>query len=374
MLDLLSVTLILCLLATRASLRGRFTCCRRSPGLDAMLSAPPDALSAHEIMCSDPEANRKIWGPGSVLLQLLAVQDSIGEPWDLNGDTFLRIQWGELLSSPPQAVKGLDVMWRSFDPIGRAGESRMTTSKFVDWEEHFKTTHTVYEPSSALFFYRRAADWTSVSFVPRPAINIQHAGKPILSARDLPFVGEGSVKRTRDTDIKPPAKRMKEFSLGPRHNPSRSKKAGPDKKSVQVTQHKKRSRFPGWCDESAASGGGTGAALCFCGGGSQTLEGGTWERQRGGAGGTAAVLAALSPCPPPASTVHTPGTNRQVGRAVSARRPPAGTVNTPGTNRQVGRAVSASTFGIMSLPLRPKMQCCGRVVVLELVPMLFTTC
>jgi hypothetical protein len=230
---------------------------KASPGLDAMLTAPLDALSAHEIMRSDPEANRKIWGPGSVLLQLLAVQDSIGEPWDLNGDTFLRIQSGELLSSPPQAVKGLDVMWRSFDPIGRAGESRMTTSKFVDWEERFKTTHTVYEPSSALVFYRRAADWTSVSFVPRPAINIQHAGKPILSARDLPFVGEGSVKWTRDTDIEPPAKRMKgkslaagklelmnrtEFSLGPRRNPSRSKKAGPVKKSVQVTQHKKRSR------------------------------------------------------------------------------------------------------------------------------------
>ncbi|KAJ7877260.1 hypothetical protein B0H14DRAFT_3436212 [Mycena olivaceomarginata] len=166
---------------------------KASPGLDAMLTAPLDALSAHEIMRSDSEANRKIWGPGSVLLQLLAVQDSIGEPWDLNA-----------------SVKGLGVMWRSFDPIGRAGESRMTTSKFVDWEERFKTTHTVYEPSSALVFYHRAADWTSVSFVPRPAINIQHAGKPIPSARDLPFVGEGSVKRTRDTDIEPPAKRMKD--------------------------------------------------------------------------------------------------------------------------------------------------------------------
>ncbi|KAJ7364817.1 hypothetical protein DFH08DRAFT_799131 [Mycena albidolilacea] len=189
-----------------------------------------------------------IWGPGSVLLQLLAVQDSIGEPWDLNGDKFLHIQSGELLSSPPQAVKGLDFMWRSFDPIGRAGESRMTTSKFVDWEECFKSTHTVYEPSSALVFYHRAADWTSVSFVPRPAINIQHTGKYILSAQDLPFVGERSMKRTRDTDIEPPAKRMKESSLGPRRNPSRSKKAGPVKNSVQVTQHKKRSRFPGWVE------------------------------------------------------------------------------------------------------------------------------
>ncbi|KAJ7348563.1 hypothetical protein DFH08DRAFT_1000504 [Mycena albidolilacea] len=170
-------------------------------------------------MRSDSEANRKIWGPGSVLLQLLVVQDSIREAWNLNSDTFLRIQSGELLSSPPQAVKGLDVMWRSFDPIARAGELRMKTSKLVDWEEQFRTTHTVYEPSSSLVFYRRTADCTSVSFVPQPAVRIEHDRKPILLAQDLPsreeLVGERQVKRTGDGEIELPVKRMKALATRP---------------------------------------------------------------------------------------------------------------------------------------------------------------
>ncbi|KAF8173334.1 hypothetical protein K438DRAFT_1980883 [Mycena galopus ATCC 62051] len=75
-----------------------------------MLTPALAALSAHSLMRSDPMANRKIWGPGLILFQLLAIQHSLNEPWDLNGDTFLRIQAGDLVPSPPAAVEGLNVM------------------------------------------------------------------------------------------------------------------------------------------------------------------------------------------------------------------------------------------------------------------------
>jgi hypothetical protein len=67
------------------------------------------------------------------------------------------------------------------------------------------------------------------------------------------------VKRTRDGEIEPPAKRMKgkslavvglkqmdkiesSESLGPRRNPTRNRKATPVQKSVQVPMRKKRSK------------------------------------------------------------------------------------------------------------------------------------
>ncbi|KAJ7364392.1 hypothetical protein DFH08DRAFT_798738 [Mycena albidolilacea] len=130
----------------------------------------------------------------------------------------------------------VDVMWRSFNLIGRAEELRMKTSKLVDWEEQFWTTHTVYEPSSSLVFYRCTVDWTSVSFVLRPSVRIKHDGKPILLAQDLLSreepVGERWVKRTGDEEIELPGKQMKESSefLGPQRNPTHSRKATPVQK------------------------------------------------------------------------------------------------------------------------------------------------
>ncbi|KAF8124675.1 hypothetical protein K438DRAFT_2002537 [Mycena galopus ATCC 62051] len=157
-----------------------------SPALHQMLTPALAALSAHSLMRSDPTANRKIWGPGLILFQLLAIQRSLNEPWDLNGDTFLRIQAGILILSPPEAVEGLDAMWRSTDPIVRAKESQITTAGFGPLEETFKAAHAVYETSSTLIFYRPGGNGTPGTHPSSEPIRIQHIGRVILFSQDLP--------------------------------------------------------------------------------------------------------------------------------------------------------------------------------------------
>ncbi|KAJ7930507.1 hypothetical protein B0H13DRAFT_2309460 [Mycena leptocephala] len=116
-----------------------------SPALDAMLNVALDALSANELMRLDPLANKKIWGPRSVLLQLLAIQHSLDEPWNFNGETFLQIQAGRLRLSQPRAIEGLHEMWLAIDPVVRAREieNQMSTSGVVEWEARFKAAHSL---------------------------------------------------------------------------------------------------------------------------------------------------------------------------------------------------------------------------------------
>ncbi|KAF8145257.1 hypothetical protein K438DRAFT_1782092 [Mycena galopus ATCC 62051] len=147
-----------------------------SPALHQMLTPALAALSAHSLMRSDPMANRKIWGPGLILFQLLAIQHSLNEPWDLNGDTFLRIQAEDLVPSPPAVVEGLNIMWKSTDPIVRTKESQITTTEFGPLEETFKGYHAVYETSSALIFYRQEGNWTTRTHASPEPIRIQHIG------------------------------------------------------------------------------------------------------------------------------------------------------------------------------------------------------
>ncbi|KAF8131762.1 hypothetical protein K438DRAFT_1998806 [Mycena galopus ATCC 62051] len=169
-----------------------------SAALQEMLTPAFAALNAHEFMRADDSANRKIWGPGMILFQLLAVQHSLGEPWNLNGDIFLQIQAGNLVSAPPQAVEGLHAMWKAIDPIVRARELRKSSAEFVWWEHEFKTAHAVYESPSPLVFYRYTGN--PQVLLPRAPIHITHAGRQILSLQDLP-VAPVHVPRRREREI-----------------------------------------------------------------------------------------------------------------------------------------------------------------------------
>ncbi|KAJ7331065.1 hypothetical protein DFH08DRAFT_815150 [Mycena albidolilacea] len=170
-----------------------------SPALEQMLVAPLAALSAHNLMCLKSEGSQKVFGPGCVLLQLLAIQHSLGEPWNLNGDTFVHIESGCLVPSPPLCLQGRNAMWESINPLVRAFESKMTTSQLVDWAEQFKAAHTAYDSMSSLVFYRWAMHSDSEAAASMPAIHIVHKGQPILFPSDLPqaepqkkrvFIGE----------------------------------------------------------------------------------------------------------------------------------------------------------------------------------------
>ncbi|KAF7372007.1 hypothetical protein MVEN_00058900 [Mycena venus] len=184
--------------SVEASLRWMKGCLfEPTPALDAMLNTALGELSAHELMRTDPLANRKIWGPGSVLFQLLAIQHSLDEPLNLNGDTFLNIQAGRLRLSPPQAVEGLHEMWLAFDPVVRAREiqNQMSTSRVLEWEARFKAAHTVFENSADLVFYRRDVGWNPEIIPPRPAVNIWYNERAIILLQDLPPPEQQGEKR-----------------------------------------------------------------------------------------------------------------------------------------------------------------------------------
>ncbi|KAF8162083.1 hypothetical protein K438DRAFT_1776152 [Mycena galopus ATCC 62051] len=60
-----------------------------SAALQEMLTPVFAALNAHELMRGDDLANRKIWGPGMILFQLLAIQAGRRERESLGEEVFL---------------------------------------------------------------------------------------------------------------------------------------------------------------------------------------------------------------------------------------------------------------------------------------------
>ncbi|KAJ7932010.1 hypothetical protein B0H13DRAFT_1857428 [Mycena leptocephala] len=169
-----------------------------TPALEAMLVEPLAALVEHPLLDQDIDAVRKIFGLGSVFLQLLAIQHSLGEAWDLNGQTFADIQTGLLLASPPSAVRGMDAMWASADPIIVAGENQLSTAQLATFEAIFNSAHTHYFTNSPVVFYKY--NWHSAAppmELPRPHIRIQHQGQDILLAGHLPVDTRSKKRRFR---------------------------------------------------------------------------------------------------------------------------------------------------------------------------------
>ncbi|KAJ7605158.1 hypothetical protein B0H17DRAFT_1189636 [Mycena rosella] len=168
-----------------------------SPALDAMLTAPLAALTEHDLLRSDTTANKKIWSLGSVFLQLLAVQHSLGEAWDLNGDTFSQIQAGLLVPSSTRALAALDSMWLSIDPISIRSQRQLTVSQFLKFSEEFKARHTIYDASTRLAFYHRIAE-PDAALVPPATVPITQNGRTIRFAADLPSKIAIPLKRQFD--------------------------------------------------------------------------------------------------------------------------------------------------------------------------------
>ncbi|KAJ7442916.1 hypothetical protein B0H11DRAFT_2251196 [Mycena galericulata] len=240
-----------------------------SPALEAMMAQPLSALAKHEYMDQDGTANQKMWGPGAILLQLLAIQfgrpknrqtsNSIGPwltaptssdsgcaiiaskaglgskdrdfiqrildsalCWNLNGETFSHIQNGLIARSPPQSLRALDAMWESVDPRARGKGAKVDAAQLATFEAQFKNDHTVYFNTSDLTFYRRVG--TSGQGTSPRNIRIKYQDRSILSALDLPpktatpdkrkFEG-GDVFDSEDTEPREPVKRKKKYETKP---------------------------------------------------------------------------------------------------------------------------------------------------------------
>ncbi|KAJ7850598.1 hypothetical protein B0H13DRAFT_2360583 [Mycena leptocephala] len=126
----------------------------------------------------------KIFGLGSVFLQLLAIQYSHGEPWDLSGRTFSDIQQGRLVTTPPSAAGALEVMWRAVDPIYVAADNDLSTAQLATFENIFRAAHTYYVEDSSVIFCEYLPLPNPPSS-PLPLIYIQRARKDIRFATDV---------------------------------------------------------------------------------------------------------------------------------------------------------------------------------------------
>ncbi|KAJ7817406.1 hypothetical protein B0H13DRAFT_1922938 [Mycena leptocephala] len=118
---------------------------------------------------------------GGVNLTILAIQHFLGEVWNLNGETLSYIQAGHLVSSAPSANAALDVMWLSVDLVVTGRE---VMAQLLSLKTEFLDAHTIHENSSDVIFYRRISDSNpDMTLVP---VNIEHAGRAIHTAVDLP--------------------------------------------------------------------------------------------------------------------------------------------------------------------------------------------
>ncbi|KAJ6543120.1 hypothetical protein B0H19DRAFT_1239236 [Mycena capillaripes] len=201
-----------------------------TPALEAMLEEPLAALAIHPLLRNDPFAHRKIWGAGSVLFQLLAIQHSLGIPLDLNGHTFSELQNGDLTLEPPRAVAALEAMWSSIDPIAVAAENGWSSPQLAEYEDMFTAKHSVYFSPCDITFY------VSLGFMAskRAPIRIQHNGRDILFAHQLPSDARPEKRRFEEVDS---GDQLEDDFDPPRPEPKRSRKWLPKATPPGCTLH-----------------------------------------------------------------------------------------------------------------------------------------
>ncbi|KAJ7643191.1 hypothetical protein B0H17DRAFT_1148630 [Mycena rosella] len=98
-----------------------------TPELDAVLQPVLEVLLVHAHLADLPESDRneRVMGVGSALLQLLAVQDQLKEPLNLNGDLLNDFLDGRVVHCSSDGDRGLDAMFASIPLPRRAEHSRV---------------------------------------------------------------------------------------------------------------------------------------------------------------------------------------------------------------------------------------------------------
>ncbi|KAF8142672.1 hypothetical protein K438DRAFT_1784474 [Mycena galopus ATCC 62051] len=113
-----------------------------TPELEEVLSPPLAALLHHETLSqlSEEDRNERVFGVGSALLQILAVQKEIGEPLNLNGDMLDDLLEDRIVRCPNDSDRALEVMFSATQlPDVKSGEMLQRLLKF-------KNAHAIYDP------------------------------------------------------------------------------------------------------------------------------------------------------------------------------------------------------------------------------------
>ncbi|KAJ7657931.1 hypothetical protein B0H17DRAFT_1213393 [Mycena rosella] len=109
----------------------------------AVLQPVLEVLLVHAHLADLPESDRneRVMGVGSALLQLLAVQDQLKEPLNLNGDLLNDLLDGRVVHCPSDGDRGLDAMFASIPLPRRAEHSRVRDRALLK----FKRAHTTFD-------------------------------------------------------------------------------------------------------------------------------------------------------------------------------------------------------------------------------------
>ncbi|KAJ7640230.1 hypothetical protein B0H17DRAFT_1149048 [Mycena rosella] len=124
-----------------------------TPELDAVLQPVLEVLLIHAHLADLPESDRneRVMGIGSALLQLLAVQDQLKEPLNLNGDLLNDLLDRRVVHCPSDGNRGLDAMFASIPLPRRAEHSRLRDRALLK----FKHAHTIFDADHRPPIFRR---------------------------------------------------------------------------------------------------------------------------------------------------------------------------------------------------------------------------
>ncbi|KAJ7937873.1 hypothetical protein B0H13DRAFT_2302347 [Mycena leptocephala] len=113
-----------------------------TPELEVVLEPALEKLMKHEDLAHlrDADRNTHVLAVGSALLQLLAVQQELDEPLNLNGDLLGDLLDDRVNYSPYDGVAGLAAMFSSVAGAGPALADRMLkfNSEHVSWDDDFR--------------------------------------------------------------------------------------------------------------------------------------------------------------------------------------------------------------------------------------------
>ncbi|KAJ7108834.1 hypothetical protein C8R43DRAFT_962781 [Mycena crocata] len=169
-----------------------------TPELEVVIAPPLAALMEHQLLTelADDERSARALGVGSALLQLLAVQNELAEPLNLNGDLISDLRDRTVIPCPSDGDKALEAMF--------AATAGPNSDKSVAWLKkllRFKKAHTFFDHDFRPPTFRR--EYPSQS-TPTEAISV------ILQDQTRITREHPELKRKRATQgVGNPAKKLK---------------------------------------------------------------------------------------------------------------------------------------------------------------------
>ncbi|KAJ6451165.1 hypothetical protein C8R45DRAFT_946379 [Mycena sanguinolenta] len=143
-----------------------------TPELEEVLARPLIALMRHEALSkhSEEERNNRVFGVGSALLQMLAVQKELGEPLNLNGDMVDDMLMRRVIRCGNDGHMALNEMFAATQlPDVKTGE--LTRELLA-----FRNAHAIYDPDFRPPIYLREAPSMASPTKPVPVVLKRKAG------------------------------------------------------------------------------------------------------------------------------------------------------------------------------------------------------